>query len=475
MDGKTSPNSARSARSGGGPRVLVLLQPGANSRSIMRDVIEGFEQSGAHTVVLELSTMWQAYERSRGHRQQLGVDMANIVAGIIAANRIDFTVAMWANACMTLPGRQRDGDARSFFDLINHPHLMFWLDAPHWAHDGGMRSLFATPACSSPKHRHVINNTATAREMTAVLGFGPTRAIPYGVSERSFRPGDDAAAEFDLVFGLGPGDPPPTPLMLEQLERDEPDVEAIRADQAERVRPLLAMLAGADAGLSALLDRALASQVADRHTPLLDRLEAIAAGDGACARGLAALSADPSRFIEATARVRSIEQWERAFTLAWLGRRFRCAAFGAMRLDQWPLECAQLGEQPYDRMCEAYARGRVGLNVMRWQDDAGSNIKPLEIAASGRPCLMRRRAGIEELFEPGREIALFDTPAEAGEGLSMLLRDGDAREAMQFAAYERTTREHLWRHRARDWTRFALSTTAEAIEPKPMAAAGSPA
>lgn len=457
------------------PRVLAIVQPGSNSRSIMLDVLEGFEQAGAHLVVLELAPVWQAYERSGSHRQQFARELAHMAASTITANRIDFTVAMWANACMTLPGWSQDGKPASFFDLIGHPHLMFWLDAPHWAHDGMMRSMFGGPACASPRHRHVINNAAMAREMTDVLGFGPTRAIPYGVSDRSFRRAERGPCEFDLVFAVGPGDPPPTPLMLEQLGRDDPDVLAIRIDQAERLRPQFAAMASRDHSLAVLLDRALDSQLADRHAPVLDRLESLASTDPACAAGLDVLRSDPRLFVDATARLRAIEQWERAFTLTWLSLRFNCAAFGAMRLENWPLRCALLGEQPYERMCEAYARGRVGLNVMRWQDDAGSNIKPLEIAASGRPCLMLRRGGIEELFEPGREIALFDTPAGAGEGLAMLLRDDDAREAMQFAAYERTTREHLWRHRARDWTRFALSAAHETIEPKPLAAAGSPA
>jgi hypothetical protein len=67
-----------------------------------------------------------------------------------------------------------------------------------------------------------------------------------------------------------------------------------------------------------------------------------------------------------------------------------------------------------DQMSAAYARGRVGLNVMRWQDDAGINLKPLEIAASGVACASVRRVGLDGILEPVEEIETFGAPAEAG-------------------------------------------------------------
>lgn len=429
---------------------LFFLQPGTNSRDIFRDIILGFERAGCGVLILELAPLWRTIEASPDAQATVR-EIGRSVRALIERERPDFSMAMWANAVRTLPASVVGGEPRSFFDAIGLTHVQHWLDAPHWAHEGEMRGHFNTPIVAGERLLHVVNNPGTAREMTEVLGFGRTLACPYGINEELFRPtrpiGD---AEFDLVFGIGPGDPKPTERALGELERDEPDVGAIRSEAANRVRAKLEqVLTGRSPCIARVAELLVESQLADPTRAVLDRLDGIASGSDELAEGVRALRADAGLFVTITEVVRRIETWERAFTIAYLSRHFRCATFGSGDLSAWGCRATHLGSLDYRDQTRAYARGRVGLNVMRWQDDVGSNIKPLEISASGRLCLMRRRRGLSGLLEEGREMELFDAPAEARARLRSLLDDPERLGAMAHAACERTRREHTWANRAR--------------------------
>ncbi len=431
-------------------RVLFFLQPGTNSRSIFRDMIRGFEEGGHETIIWELHPVRQMYERHGRIRSDLMQDVASIVAALIRSNRVDLSVGMWASAIMSLANGRRNGEAATFFDLIESPHLMFWLDAPHWAHGEEFWELFGSPALRGPFVSHLINNPALAREMREVLGFGNVLDYPYGINEAVFYP-VEARAEFDIVFGIGPGDPPMSPLMERALSSVEPDVEEIRAEQGERVRARLAEIvrrSESDAELADLCEELLAWQLRDRDTPILDRIEALCGGDVRLRRAGRALTARPALFVRTCMALRSVEHFERAFTICFLSRHLRCAVFGSgSALSGWDYRGERLGELSYEDQRRAYARGHIGLNVMRQQDEVGVNLKPLEISACARPCLMRERPGIERVLAPGEEIATFRTPVGALEAARALLDDDAARTRMADRAHARVLREHTWRAR----------------------------
>src|SRR5262249_22651970 len=138
------------------------------------------------------------------------------------------------------------------------------------------------------------------------------------------------------------------------------------------------------------------SQLTDRHAPMLARIRQLAAQDPSWRSGAEALVRSLPLYVKVTSAVRSIEAWERAFTFAFLSRHFRCATFGAggPALDAWGVRATHLGSIRWEDQAEAYSRGSIGLNVMRWQDDMGLNMKPYEITASGAVCLCARRAGL---------------------------------------------------------------------------------
>lgn len=451
-------------------RVLFFLQPGTNSRRIFQDMIRGFERAGHEADILELAPIWRAYDEPGAEKAKLMSGVTARVREAIRQRGVDLTVGMWGNALTTFMNTLHEGVPRTVFDVIGVPHLLFWLDAPHWAQGGSGLPLFKTPILSGPMLTHLINNPATAAEMTSVLGFGRTVAEPYAIDEEIFRPvGNNSEAEFDIVVCVGPGDPTPTELALRELESDDPDVGALRREAAQRVKAELDTIASqarlADdaardelrAGLAALLQ----SQIESRHVPVLDRLRAIAASgaSGPAARGSAILLADPRLYVRATMVVRGVESWERPFTAAYLSRRVRCAVFGENNLASWGFRGESLGSPPHEGQSHTYARGRIGLNLMRWQDDAGLNLKPYEISASGVACLCVRRAWLDRSFVEGREIQTFDGPREALERARALLEDGSARAAIAAAGLQRTRSEHTWKRRAAEILTFIPART----------------
>jgi hypothetical protein len=445
-------------------RLLFFTHAGTNSRDIFLDMATGFERAGHEVVRWELEPMVRVYRAGSASRASVIQSMTSMVAEFISANGIDMSVGMWANAIGALAPGRKNGRLASSFDMIENPHLMFWLDAPHWAAGGGMQELFGSPLVGGPFVRSVVNNAGIAREMTEVLGFSSALGRRYGINEEVFRPRPEVRPAYDIVFGGGPGDGRPSELMLAELESDDPDVDAIRRERAARVGAKLDESAaefGPDADAMTELFRALLERrLGPPGTPMLEDLAALAASGHAEAVGR--LTGDPRAFVRVSARLRSIDAWRRAFTITYLARRAKCAMFGAATLDGWPCPAKMLGDLPYAEMSRAYASGRIGLNAMRWQDDIGLNLKPYEITASGACLLCDGRVGFDEVFVEGVEAASYQTPGQAWGRARELLADDAGRRAMAAAGRARTLRDHTWTAAADELIAYATAAAPEA-------------
>lgn len=439
-------------------RIVFFTHAGTNSRDILLDMAAGFERAGHEVLRWELEPMVRVYQAGAAARAAVIQSMTAMVAEFIRANRVDMSVGMWANALGSLAHGRIDGKLASCFDMIDSPHLMFWLDAPHWAAGGGMHDLFGSPLIAGPRLRSVVNNEGIAREMTEVLGFASAIGRRYGINEEIFRPYPRTRVEYDIVFGSGPGDPNPSELMLRELESDEPDVDAMRRERAQSAEARLdefAATLGADTdAMTALFRELLALRLAPPGTPILDDLARLEArGHAEAGRRL---RAEPRAFVRATAMLRSIDSWRRAFTITYLSRRAKCAVFGSAPLEGWDCEATRLGDLPYADMPRAYSSGRIGLNAMRWQDDIGLNLKPYEITASGACLLCDGRVGFDEVFAEGVEAASFADPAQAWAKAKVLLGDDAGRRAMAEAGRARTLRDHTWTAAAEELIAYTM-------------------
>lgn len=463
-------------------RLLALVPPGTNARSQMTDLVRGARLAG-HEVIDEDLSLFLAMHQQRiaatgnaGDRSVLSLraSYASHLAHVFKARGCDMALTLWLEPVTSLPlvsGPGPDGGTTgrlSFLAAAGVTMLHWWLDAPFWAYEGratGLldRRLFTDArepggALGPARHIHAVNNAGTADEMRRVCNLGRVIAAGYGVDEVTFRPWEGVNVEFDLAINCGPGDPPPSKLMLAELANDEPDVRAIRQEQAWSASASAVSLlreAGAGDGADRLVDAWVQQQLNDPDRPMLAKFDAACAASGTPRGVIEALTlrANPAAlWSRVTAAIRSIDAWQRVFTAAWLSTRFKCLLVGggldSWRRAGWNVRGATAGAVGYHELSLCYSRARAGLNVMRYQDDVGLNPKVLEIAASGCVPLVRRRAGLAEMFDDGREMMAFDTPAQAAERLREVLASPERAAALGAAARARVLREHTWRTRA---------------------------
>ncbi|MBI1369673.1 MAG: glycosyltransferase [Planctomycetes bacterium] len=435
-----------------GMKILYLLQPGTNSRSIFLDMIAGTRTAGHEAVILELDPLWTATSRMPQQRNAVQGDFCRLIATFIQHNGIDLTVGMWANGLTTLGLINHEGRLATIFDAIQHPHLMIWLDSPERANDGSVAPLFSTGVLQSPHLYHFINNTGTAAEMTELFNFNPRTVLPsrYGINPDLFRPDPNVPRRYDLMFSAGGGDrwTAPTPLMRDEVGKDEPDVDAVRRELAKQVEPKLDALsqsfdAAIRPGVRKVMSELLTMQIEQRDVTMTQRLSLIGR-DAELKPAVAAFTKQINVYVQALQAIRSIEHFIRAFTFVHLAKHFNCAMFGTADFSAWGCDVKSAGFVPYEKQAAMYSQASVGLSVMRWQDEVGVHIKPMEIAASGVACLAHHRCGIEDLYVPGREIVTYHTLAEARNRLAALLADPTGLASIAEAGYQRTLVDHTW-------------------------------
>jgi len=98
-------------------------------------------------------------------------------------------------------------------------------------------------------------------------------------------------------------------------------------------------------------------------------------------------------------------------------------------------------------MGRIYTRYQASLNIHARVVRAGTNMRTFECAAYGIAQLVERKEGIESLFEPGREILLFNNAEECKDHITHLARDRKMAEALSERARKRALAEHSYQHR----------------------------
>ena|GEM_PF-1186936 len=434
-------------------RILFLQHPGANSRDIFFDIIEGYREAGNEVFVLELGPLWARMRVcARPEDKDACVKLfADTVLGFARANRIDLCVTMWANGHISLGSRGEE----SFFEHAGLPILMHWLDAPQWAHRGEVLDL-PPSLLNGPNTFHAINNPETAKEMDRVLGFSNVIALSNAAGPTSFRPYPDEKKDFDIVFGVGADRSQPTDLMRREQAEDAPDVHAIRAAAAAALRPELCEITAPvwdrSAGADRFVDLLIQARLKCRDEAVLNQVGRIVREHRDMAPAVLSLLQDARRYVQFSMTLRRMEEWERAFVFVYLSRYFRCATFGLEEsFKNWPGTWEHLGPLPHEEQARAYSRSRFGLNVMRWQDDVGLNLKPFEITLSGACLLQSYRVGIEALFDES-QIVVFRTPQECRAKVAELLAKAQRIAQMAAAGRARALAQHCWKHRAAEVT-----------------------
>ena len=435
-------------------KILALTHPGTNSRELFLDIVAGARDLGHEILTLELGPLRSVFNALRRQGPAATDAGGELIHQLIDRNGIGLTMAMWSNGVRGLPLYEKttDGTTIPLLELLGHPLLHYWWDAPHWSNEGRDLDDVVQGLFRGESQFHYITSPATGQEM-AFMGFRNVICQPNGVNPDRFCPQPGIEKEYDLVFISGPGDPPPTRVMLEELKRDDPDVDRIRRDVAGSLGPQLDRLTERFADtlrepMRRLFEGLVEARLAERHAPALAHLREALRRAPDLAHAADALLTDVRAYVTAMNTIRQIETWERPFLVTYLSRHFRCLRIGHQSYDAWGIGGDVRSFVDYERQSEVYARARFALNVSRWQDDVGTNSKIFEITASGVACLAAYRSGVEDLFEDGTEIVLFGSPAEARQRLAEALSAGPDRwEALADAGRKRTLRDHTWARR----------------------------
>jgi glycosyltransferase involved in cell wall biosynthesis len=107
----------------------------------------------------------------------------------------------------------------------------------------------------------------------------------------------------------------------------------------------------------------------------------------------------------------------------------------------------------FSKLREYICRSKIVLNITRHAHasvHASSTARLFELAALGRCVVSNPVAGLEEWFEPGREMLVIHDAVEATETLRRLLADETTRRKMGCQAREQFLAAHTYLHRARE-------------------------
>ena len=107
----------------------------------------------------------------------------------------------------------------------------------------------------------------------------------------------------------------------------------------------------------------------------------------------------------------------------------------------------------FSKLREYICRSKINLCITRGAHAsvyASSSSRPFELAALGACIVANPYAGIEEWFEPGKELIVVHSAEEALAVYAELLADDARRQAIGNAARQRVLKQHTFRHRARE-------------------------
>jgi len=313
-------------------------------------------------------------------------------------------------------GLDSEGRLAELLERLGLPLASWFVDNPHLIlsrYQGVVRPLTALFTWDA-------DNVQSLRE----LGFGNVHYLPLATDAARFRPGLPAGPEAWRADVSFVGDSmsravaeslsacPPVP----ELKRGYEAIAAGFGESAER--GVDEHLSRAHPALAARL-RALPDVAARLACESLVTWEATRQYRWACVRALA-----PFRPLVAG----DAEGWRKAFGPGATARFLP-------RLDY------------YADLPRFYPMSRVSLNCTSRQMKGAVNQRVFDVPACGGFVLTDRREQLAQLFEPGREVIVYDTPQDIAELVERYLRDDQARERISLAARARILAGHTYEHR----------------------------
>lgn len=98
----------------------------------------------------------------------------------------------------------------------------------------------------------------------------------------------------------------------------------------------------------------------------------------------------------------------------------------------------------YDQLPDFYPLSDINFNATSRQMKGAVNQRVFDVPSCRAFLLTDARAQMDSLFEPGREVAVYDDPAQLPELVARYLADAPAREAIARAGHRRVLAEHTY-------------------------------
>jgi len=131
----------------------------------------------------------------------------------------------------------------------------------------------------------------------------------------------------------------------------------------------------------------------------------------------------------------------------------------AIRATGFHIDLGNTERLPYAsfaKLREYSCRSKINLNITRKAHAslyASSSSRPFELASMGCCIVSNPYKGLEEWFEPKKEIFIIESAEEAIDIYEWLLKNDVERRKVGEQARERVLREHTYKHRARELVR----------------------
>lgn len=132
----------------------------------------------------------------------------------------------------------------------------------------------------------------------------------------------------------------------------------------------------------------------------------------------------------------------------------------AVRASGLEIDLGQTEKLPYAsfaKLREYSCQSKINLNITRKAHTslyASSSSRPFELASMGCCIVSNPYKGLEEWFEPKREVLIIKSAEEAIETYEWLFKNSAERRKLGQQARERVLREHTYQHRARELVRI---------------------
>jgi hypothetical protein len=431
-------------------RVLILLNPGRQSRQYLLGLAAGADRAGIPCLRLELGPIWQ---RATGVEGAAVLASVRAQVGVLARKYgITHVIGYVYNGTLDL-GLGSGNPPPTLWDELGVHHILLWTDHPEWAAKGAAIDPRCRDLLAGPGRTHLVKSQSAADEAHAVLGWPNIHALPMAEDYAALAAPTDDPPVHDAVAIVGDAAPPPR-ASLQFLDHDDPDPAAIDAQLRPHAELAWRRAVGTDH--DALLDAWLNAKAHDPQTSFWRLAADLGPAHGA---SLSWLRADPCRYYTAVQAMRRMVGWRRNFWLAWLGRRADLGLYGSSAASMG-IPQAQGADAwvPYADQARVYARGHAALNINAAHDEEGLTHKPFQIAGSATPCIHHSVPTLGDYFQPKREVLTF----QRGPELLDLVRSAPARRELGQAMRARAIRDHTWESRLVAMFRLAASPAAAA-------------